>query len=113
SFKDKELSPYAKETIDSILEKLKMARFLTPEQVAEEAQKFFQWEKNRPAELPLKPQEQLPVKKVVKPKRKRDGSQVENEYRVDRELEIEDNPEFDEDAIVDQVEGIDAEYTLE
>src|SRR5690606_28290976 len=46
SFKDKELSPYAKETIDSILEKLKMARFLTPEQVAEEAQKFFQWEKN-------------------------------------------------------------------
>lgn len=116
SFKDKELSEFAEETIKSVLEKLRMARFLTPEEVEEELQKSFKWEKG------YRPMMPTPVEKgtkIAKPPRhkkkpaKRDGSGVENEYRVDRELEIEDNPEFDDDAIIEQVDGIDAEYTLE
>lgn len=115
SFKDKELSEFAQETIKSVLEKLRMAKFLTPEQVQEELQKNFNWEKG------IRPSMPAPMEKdtqVVKPARrkkpaKRDGSGVENAYRVDRELEIEDNPDFDDDAIIEQVDGIDAEYTLE
>lgn len=114
SFKDKELSEYAKETIESIFEKLRLARMLSKEEVDEQLYKTFDWEKIEPVGTPI----QKPEKSTAKPSqkaapRKRDGSQVENEYRVDRELEIEDNPDFDDDAIIDQVEGVDAEYTLE
>lgn len=115
SFKDKELSEFARETMRSVLEKLRMARFLTKEQVEEELNKNFNWEKalkdvQDPSATP-EDKKLAPVKRQ-KP-RKRDGSNVENEYRVDRELEIDDNPEFDDDALVDQVDGVDAEYTLE
>ncbi len=113
SFKDKELSPYARETMQKILEKMRMARFLTPEQVAKELDKAFPWEKGA---LPLNADE-IPAK--IKrlppgtPPPARDGSEVEHDYRVDRELEIEDNPDFDDEAIVDPIEGIDTEFSLE
>lgn len=124
SFKDKELSSFAQETMKNILEKMRMARFLTQEEVDAAINKLFPWEKKS---LPnaadsLSDEEKMrqaedggsaEPKKRSRPKRKRDGSAVENEYRVDRELEIEDNPSFDDDALIEQVDGIDAEYTLE
>lgn len=116
SFKDKELSEFAQETIKSVLEKLRMAKFLTPEQVQEELQKTFKWEKGVAPTMPAPGEKDTSIAKPARKKKKparRDGSGVENEYRVDRELEIEDNPDFDDDAIIDQVDGVDAEYTLE
>lgn len=118
SFKEKELSPYARETIANILEKMRMAKFLTPEQVEEALQKAFPWEKGaEEISKPSSPEQQeiadpskpTPRKKVAP----QDGSNVEYDYRVDRELEIDDNPEFDDEAIVDPVEGVDTEFSLE
>ncbi len=125
SFKDKELSPFAKETINSILEKLRMAKFLTPEEVEEAKQDFFDWEKKpKPEQTEISDEQRYrdaedgsmaspSRKRNARTRSKRDGSAVENTYRVDRELEIEDNPQFDDDALIEQVDGIDAEYTLE
>lgn len=131
SFKDKKLSEFAEDTIESILEKLRIARFLTKEQAEEENDKSLSFEKEQ---KPAKPddtddEEELSIEEKMrraedggsaekkKSRRKSrprgDGSAVENEYRVDRELEIEDNPSFDDDALIDQVDGVDAEYTLE
>ncbi len=134
SFKDKKLSEFAEETIDSILKKLKIAKFLTPEQLEEELEDSFSWEKDKKSGAKKSDssddgEEELTIEEKMrraedggsaesKTRRKKrtrrgDGSAVENEYRVDRELEIEDNPSFDDDALIDQVDGIDAEYTLE
>jgi len=133
SFKDKKLSEFAEETIESILEKLRIARFLTKEKVDEENDKSLSFEKDqKPSKSDSsedKQEEELSIEEKMRraedggsadnKKRRRkskprgDGSAVENEYRVDRELEIEDNPSFDDDALIDQVDGVDAEYTLE
>ncbi len=133
SFKDKKLSEFAEETIDSILKKLKIAKFLTPEQLEEELEESFSWEKDKKSGTKESDSdgddEELTIEEKmrraedggsgeIKPrvrrnKRRGDGSAIENEYRVDRELEIEDNPSFDDDALIDQVDGVDAEYTVE
>tara|TARA_R110000868_G_scaffold90968_3_gene252121 strand:- start:3169 stop:4164 length:996 start_codon:yes stop_codon:yes gene_type:complete len=124
SFKDKELSPFAKETISSILEKLRMAKFLSKEEAEAAKQDFFDWEKKPESDSQISDEQRYrdaedgssaspSRKKRARSGSKRDGSAVENTYRVDRELEIEDNPSFDDDALIEQVDGIDAEYTLE
>ncbi|MBH48437.1 MAG: hypothetical protein CME71_09750 [Halobacteriovorax sp.] len=102
-----------------------MAKFLTPEEVEEAKQDFFDWEKKpKPEQTEISDEQRYrdaedgsmaspSRKRNARTRSKRDGSAVENTYRVDRELEIEDNPQFDDDALIEQVDGIDAEYTLE
>ena len=134
SFKEKKLSEFAEETIESILEKLRLAKFLNKDQVEEENDKSLSFEKDQKpskddAFEDQQQEEELSIEEKMRraedggsaenknglkrSKPRGDGSALENEYRVDRELEIEDNPSFDDDALIDQVDGVDAEYTLE
>ena len=133
SFKDKKLSEFAEETIESILQKLRIARFLTKDEAEEENEKSLGFEADqKPSKAEASDsgkEEELSIeekmrraedggsaaknKRLKRSKPRGDGTSVENEYRVDRDLEIEDNPSFDDDALIDQVDGVDAEYTLE
>jgi len=126
SYKQKELTPFAEKTVDSILEKMVRAKYIKKEQLETLKEKSFSWESSpdsaaesqasRPAKAKLNnAQEDIKSarlnsglrKKKKKRKKRADGLQV------DDALELEENPEFDEDAIGEDVSGLQEEFNVE
>ncbi len=134
SFKQQKMTPFAKKTVNSILEKMVRAKYLRENQLSEMKNKNFSWETQRGTSgisklefentVKIIKEEQVVVrpvgvkkveaiqkikkaKKAVKAKLNPDG------YRGDEDLELEENPEFDEDAIGEDISGVQEEFSVE
>jgi monofunctional biosynthetic peptidoglycan transglycosylase len=135
SFRKGEMTPFATKTVNNILDKMVVAKYLKEEQLPKAKDQSFSWEKAGSGKLGSgKSNEGLPsqermgggkgqsnskrkgvTKKTAKKRKKRDltGKATEARYGVDEELHLEENPEFDEDAIVEDVDGLEAEFNVQ
>lgn len=106
SFRDKELTPFAEKRIKDILEKMSVAKYLRKDQVEKEESKKFLWEDKR--------KDQSNEMKNSNSKRKNNGSSKRKaKKKVDNSLKLEENPEFDEDAIIEDMSGFESEFSVE
>ena len=102
SFRDKKLTEYATETVGNILKKMVKAKYLTEAQYESMRQQKFGWEDGK--------------RRVNKQKRKRrsgNGAGYEARYREDADLKLDDNPTFDEDALIEDTSGLQEEFNQE
>ena len=114
SFKQLELSDYANETIEDILWKMKVADYLTPGELEKQNKNYFEWEKKFQ-------RQQKKMKKAQQKKAKSSGqrdvkarkNRALNRAKYDSKLQIEDNPEFDDDALVEDVAGLEEEFSID
>ncbi len=144
SFRDKKLTPFAKKRINSVLEKMSVAKYIRDDQVTPLKRKSFSWEEpgattedvetndnpavGRSAQgLRGKSHDTLESKdKLNGPRaklnsgtqakrRKRDltGKRAEARLKKDDSLQLEENPEFDEDAIIEDMSGFESEFSVE
>lgn len=136
SFRQKKLTDYAQATIDEILEKMVVAGYLKREDLEEARKKMFSWDtgeasipgtdegetkagtitapSNNEQKVELqqhKSEDKLTKKKTTKKMRKKNNGG--SDYVPDSDLQLEDNPEFDKDAIIEDTSGLDEEFSLE
>lgn len=128
SFRDKKLTPFAKKRINSVLEKMSVAKYIRDDQVKGLKRKAFKWE--RPGSSTFDDRDdtqtnrdQIGAKKsgaglnsgTLSKRRKRDltGKAAEAKLKKDDSLRLEENPEFDEDAIIEDMSGFESEFSVE
>ncbi len=115
SFRDKELTPFAKKRIDDVLEKMSVAKYLREDQVKTMKEKTFQWE--RPSSQSDNHEGTEPSGKHsgASSSHKKDltGKSAEAAHKRDDSLRLEENPEFDEDAIIEDMSGFESEFSVE
>lgn len=117
SFRDKKLSPFAKETILEILNKMAIAGHIEKDQVEKLYNQKFNWKK----ELETQKSIDSKIKKKSKPlntkNRKRaklnKPKNYEDRYRNDTDLQLDDNLEYDDDAILEDTSGLKEEFSVE
>ncbi|PIP96511.1 MAG: hypothetical protein COW00_10210 [Bdellovibrio sp. CG12_big_fil_rev_8_21_14_0_65_39_13] len=142
SFRERKLTEYAQTTIDEILEKMVQAKYLKQEDLEKARKALFSWEtgegaipgqedsgkessadgKMAPTQPAIDPNKPLqleqhkasakdaPRKKRTKKARKKAG---DSDFQADSDLQLEENPEFDKDAIIEDTSGLDEEFSLE
>jgi monofunctional glycosyltransferase len=103
SFRAKELTPFAQKRIDDVLEKMSVAKYLRTDQVEKLKKKPFQWEKNQKGKL----------NKGSADPDDPTGAKAKKAKRRDDSLYLEENPEFDEDAIIEDMSGFESEFSVE
>ena len=115
SFRKKELTPFAQETIDKILKKMVVAKYLKKEQLDSQLKSTmkFSGKKKGVVKSKSKGKKRNPRKKVGKRKGLSDGSEYEQNAKVDQDLVLDDNPTFDEDAIIEDASGLEEEFNVE
>lgn len=144
SFRDRKLTPFAKKRINTVLEKMSVAKYLRHDQVLPLKRKSFNWEapgsSTEDAGSELVPAAAIGTKQKLdsdsqkksskhlthmnsgdkkksqkKKRRKRDltGSRAEARLKKDESLQLEENPEFDEDAIIEDMSGFQSEFSVE
>ena len=119
SFRDKKLSPFAKETISEILYKMAVAGHIKKDQVEELNNQRFNWRE----ELETNSEQAIDSKINKKSKRinakKRNRAKLnrpksyEDRYRNDTDLQLDDNLEYDDDAILEDTSGLKEEFSVE
>jgi len=142
SFREKKLTEFAQTTIDEILEKMVQAKYLKREDLEEARKGLFSWETGEssipgqetsgsgsatggqatPSQPGIDPNKPLQLeqhkastkdvdrKKGTKKARKKRG---DSDFQADSDLQLEENPEFDKDAIIEDTSGLDEEFSLE
>lgn len=120
SFRKKELSPYAQETIDKTLKKLKLAKKIDDGQFEKEMNRNYRWEKAKSKAKNIKDNnldkyEEKNVKRVAKIKRKKftDGSEYEQAMKNDPDVMVDDNLTYDDDALIEDNSGFESEFNVE
>ncbi|MCF8058441.1 MAG: transglycosylase domain-containing protein [Bacteriovoracaceae bacterium] len=126
SFREKKMTDFASKTVDSILKKMVRAKYLKPEQLEKVKEQSFSWEeevtntglKANDAQVETSienPKKNLRKTRVVKRKRKHDltGKSLDQGHTISDQLKLEENPEFDEDALVEDVSGAEAEFNVQ
>ncbi|MCR9204378.1 MAG: transglycosylase domain-containing protein [Halobacteriovoraceae bacterium] len=131
SFREGELTPFAEKTIDSILDKMVRAKYLKEEQLGTAKAQAFNWkgteseasldktdEKTEMAEK--KKAEGSKKKRSARRKRKKrkakdlSGKSADTAFKGgDPDLQLEENPDFDEDAINEDLSGMEAEFNVQ
>jgi monofunctional biosynthetic peptidoglycan transglycosylase len=130
SFRDKKLTPYAEETINEILHKMAIAGHIKKEKLEELQQRKMNWEEQLEERLDTDtPQDRLNIKpnsknqktrpsrnarlkaKMIKPKSY--PKTYEERYRNDKDLELDENLEYDDDAILEDTSGLKEEFSVE
>ncbi len=112
SFRSKELTPYAKERIEDVLKKMSVAKYIREDQVDTLKTKTFNWEDSQ-TQSAGKSNGNTKNKKGKLKKRDLTGKGVEAARHRDDSLQLEDNPEFDEDAIIEDMSGFESEFSVE
>lgn len=119
SFREKKLTDYADQTVNTILDKMVVANYLPKEKLDEAKQSSFHWEEEalNKAKKVIK-KESFKKNAATNAKRKKNprdlsGKSLEASYRVDDELHLDENPEFDEDAIGEDLSTIDNEFSVQ
>lgn len=142
SFREGKLTEFAQATIDEILDKMVQAKYLKAEDLEEARKGLFSWESgessipgqkdsegadqsgatnspgqaidpNKPLELEqhkTKGKKSVSSKRTSKKSRKKSG---DSDYQADSQLQLEENPEFDKDAILEDTSGLEEEFSLE
>lgn len=133
SFRKGQMTDFANKTVNNILDKMVVAKYLKEDQLERAKAQSFSWEGRGEGKLNngqtsdteglIKAPKNAAKKKVTRSKsgrskkkrKKRDltGKGVEAKYGVDEELHLEENPEFDEDALVEDVDGLEAEFNVQ
>jgi monofunctional biosynthetic peptidoglycan transglycosylase len=150
SFRKKELSPFATEVVDKVIDKLVIAKKISPEQAEQEKRRLFGWEnaesarKNRAAAAKrVAPEKGLKAgkkgmsldeirrrgtdplnragataqkgKQVVKAVRKKfhDGTDYERRMKNDPDAQLDENLTYDDDALIEDQSGFEAEFNVE
>lgn len=138
SFRKGEMTEFAQKTVNNILDKMVVAKYLKKDQLEGAKAQSFYWEAPQrtredsraavgPSSKASSQSDRLNSdtkrkrsKKVSKSKKrakrkKRDltGKATEAKYGIDEELHLEENPEFDEDALVEDVSGLEAEFNVQ
>jgi len=131
SFRERELTEFAEKSVENILEKMVQAKFLKEEQLESSKKEVFSWERgngqgkesvalnNEDSSANAKKSEGKKRKANRTRRGKRsakkdlDGSKDEASLGLDNELRLEENPEFDEDALVEDIEGLQPEFNVQ
>lgn len=143
SFRKKELTPFAQKTVDSVLSKMKVAKFLNDEQLKSEASQAFFWEKNGSSSSlirisgdrvsegganPVNASEGTEGESGTIHEKLRDklenttskikknlppGETFEKRYKEDRETLIGDEPDYDPDALIEDESGLEEEFRVD
>lgn len=111
SFQDKKLTKYARATMYEILDKMRRAKMISKSQMNKLKKKRLSFEK-RPRK---KSSTSLSRKYKSGPRKNNtdDGSSYERRYKNDMNLEIDDGPQFDPDAMLDDESGLDEEFNVD
>jgi monofunctional biosynthetic peptidoglycan transglycosylase len=120
SYKQKEMTSFAEKTVDSILSKMVRAKYIKKEQLPALKKQDFTWEEEETekmksgTELSKKTASMKKNKKRKKARSKKKKKKMNADgYQGDESLELEENPEFDEDAIGEDVSGLEEEFNVE
>ncbi len=140
SFRKGEMTEYAQKTVDNILDKMVVAKYIKPEQRERFKGQSFSWEKGAgsTSDSGMKSDQAYKTgsrsasestmagsrkgsqkkqararRKALRKKKDLSGSPTEAKLGVDDELKLEENPEFDEDAIIEDVSGLEAEFNVQ
>lgn len=145
SFRKGQMTEFAQKTVDDILEKMVVAKYIKKEQLERIKGQSFSWESGAPSaglgngatesdkdgasqegqsgQATSKNGEALEAKKVARKastkrrnkRKKKDltGKGIESKMGIDDQLKLEENPEFDEDALVEDVDGLEAEFNVQ
>ncbi len=118
SFREKKLTDYADQTVNQILDKMVVANYLPKEKLEHAKKDAFHWEApalEKAKEEIKKTTFKSPSKRKARAKKKRDltGKSLEASYKVDDSLHLDENPEFDEDAIGEDLSTIDNEFSVQ
>ena len=103
SFRDKKLTPFAKERIDDVLGKMAVGKYLREDQVEKMKAKTFRWEEGKSSGK----------NSGTHKKKDLSGKEAEASLKRDDSLYLEENPEFDEDAIIEDMSGVESEFSVE
>lgn len=106
SFKEGKVTEYASKTINSILNKMVKAKYLKEEQLAGALNQKFRWEARKSGKSRKR-------KAVRKNKNNDDGKSWEARYKNDNDLAVDDNPTFDEDALIEDASGLSEEFNVD
>lgn len=106
SFRDKELTPFAQKRVDTILKKMSVAKYLREDQVEKLKKKTFHFQKEKKVDPNA-------GKMKIYEKRDLSGKSIEAANKRDDSLRLEENPEFDEDAIIEDMSGFESEFSVE
>ncbi len=111
SFREKKMTDFAKNSVDNILEKMVVAKYLPKEDLVKAKKSHFNWEKEAKKEAKAK----TTFKKRSRKSRRGGptGAGEKINYRVDSDLMLEENPDFDDDAINEDLDGIKAEFNVQ
>lgn len=140
SFRKGQMTEFAQKTVDNILDKMVVAKYIKKEQLERIKGQTFNWETSPSSDSSsiagqqgikngthsgthkdiqkgtktVKKSRTKRRKKMAK-KRKKDltGKSVEAKMGIDEQLKLEENPEFDEDALVEDVDGLEAEFNVQ
>lgn len=145
SFRQGKLTPFAREVVGKVLDKLVIAKKLSAKQAEQEKARLYNWEKMSRKNLNRKKQKTSvqndnnremgleesrrrgtdPLnragefrgggKKVAKSIRKKfiDGSEFEERLKNDPEMQIDDSLIYDDDALIEDQSGFEAEFKVE
>lgn len=117
SFKQRKLTSYGSKTINKILSKMKQAKMINDANFIKAKETPFSWEKSINPQVEKKVnkrslnQKNKLVLKKSKHRSKRKGK-FEDRYKNDIQIDVEDNPHFDDDAIKENIGGIKEEFSL-
>jgi membrane peptidoglycan carboxypeptidase len=111
SFRDGALTEFAQKTIEDILEKLRVAQELSPEQSSHARSLPLRFHGKTPAR-PRGPRIIAPAPPARGARLDDDGSSFERRYRVDEDMVLE-GPTFDPSQLKLPDEPIDVEFSLE
>jgi monofunctional biosynthetic peptidoglycan transglycosylase len=117
SFRDKKLTPFAKETMTEILNKMAIAGHIKKEDVKRINSQRFNWKKelSAPEKRIQKIKQKTPGKRTggVKRAKLNRPKSYEDRYRNDNDLQLDDNLEYDDDAILEDTSGLKEEFSVE
>ncbi len=122
SFRDKKITPFAKKRINNVLEKMSVAKYIRDDQVKGLKKKAFKWEKPGSSTFDqfdeqstgsgLNNGENSAVA-VKKKELAAKAAKAKLKLKKDDSLQLEENPEFDEDAIIEDMSGFESEFSVE
>lgn len=144
SFRDKKLTPFAQKRINTVLEKMSVAKYLRADQVLPLKRKSFNWEisgsttENAGTNLVptaavrtisklhdtsksdssknithINAGDKKQARHKLYGKKDLSGSAAQARLKKDDSLQLEENPEFDEDAIIEDMSGFKSEFSVE
>lgn len=134
SFREGSMTPFAKKSVDAILQKMVKAKYLKEDQLEKVKSQTFSWEGKASEDKAISPPDIIEEKgsakasknaseKASKKSTEKVSKKVSNRkakkkkkktmFNGDPDLRLEENPEFDEDALDEDVSGLEAEFSVQ